>query len=368
MSKAPNLLIFLCIYAISGLLSLKAFSLAEEPQKISPETDPRLIRSFQLDNAPENWNEPVINLLVVGRDAPMELPFPMIDREDGTSVKRLASRGDATLLISMNRLTGKTTIFTLERDIADSGDNNEILTHQYILRGRGHFVRLVKNRVTSMIQQMKQERQFLSAQNQLHIQGILELDFESFKKILTNVRENILSSAKVAWAFRAHSSELMSLLQDEKAVLKKLRARKQFKAASYQRSLDHAMFVSSILGLISYTRVESAEKDFLSADIFRKSFESLSRTFNYNDLLRHMNTANGASVLDMAGYSNGESQVDIHLLGVHPEASASLINGKIKARLPEGAPLSDTLLLKLRKEPGQVFTPKNCSLCSEVKP
>lgn len=62
------------VYLISALISLKAFSLADEPQWISPEQNPTLIRSFNLDNAPENWNDPVIKLLIVGRDSPMALP------------------------------------------------------------------------------------------------------------------------------------------------------------------------------------------------------------------------------------------------------------------------------------------------------
>ncbi len=346
-------------------LFAKANGIADEPQVLNPAIDREIIRSIQLNNSPADWQENIINILLIGQDGLQALPFPWIRREDGTSVKRLSSRADATVLISFNRLSGKTTLFTLVRDNVDASDNNEILTHQYIIKGRGYYLKLVKSRIEKTIRQTGQEKNFLADNDQLHVHGLIEVNFDTFNKILVDVRENLLSSAKAAWALRDHASELLNIFSADTSLLKKLRARQTYAAGSYQRSLNHALFLQSIFGVISYTLVDGNNKDFLSSAFVEKGFNEFSRTFSLNEFLASSQLINSKnSVLEKASYINGKSSADIYLLGVDTESYTTYINGQLNRTISaQGKTSIDRLMTKLSLEPGQILKPKDCMNC-----
>ena len=342
-----------------------ANDIAEEPQVLNPTIDREIIRSFQLNNSSADWQEDVINILMVGQDGQQALPFPWIRREDGTSVKRLSSRADATVLISFNRRSGKTTLFSLVRDTIDASDNNEILTNQYIIKGRGYYLKLVKSRIEKTIRQTGQEKNFLAAGDQLHIHGLIEINFDTFNRILIDVRENLFSSAKAAWALRDHTAELLNIFSSDTGILKKLRARQNYAAGSYQRSLNHALFLQSIFGVLSYTLVDGAEKDFLSSAFVAKGFNEFSRTFSLTEFLTRSQLINSKkSVLEKAGYLNGKSSADIYLLGVDIESYTTYINGQLNRTISaHGKNSIDRMMTKLSLEPGQILKPKDCMNC-----
>lgn len=343
----------------------QASDIAEEPQALDPMIDQKLIRSLKLDNSVKDWNEPVINILLVGQDGQLELPYPYITRENGSQVKRLSSRADASIVLSFNRMTGKISLFSIERNNTDPNANNEIITHQYITKGRKIYIQKVKERVEKVVHQLGIESQVLASNNKLHIHGLLELDFQAFKKLVINLRQNILSSAQLAWAFKAHSIELMSLLKEDQQILRKLRARQNFQSASYQRSLNHALFLSSVFGIISYSLMESDQKKLFDFPVIVSSFEELSRTFNLKQLLSSLKLIGGDShVLERNGFRNGLSTTDVYLLGVDSESYASYTSGQLKVNVPASAKNTiDELMFKLDPEAGQFLKVKDCSAC-----
>ncbi len=342
-----------------------AADLAEEPQVLDPIVDQKLIRSFNLNNSSTDWNDSIINILLVGQDGQLELPYPFIKRENGAQVKRLSSRADASIVLSFNRMTGKTTLFSIERNNADPSANNEIITHQYVINGRKKYIERVKSRVETVVRQLGIESQVLAANNQLHIHGLLELDFQAFKKIIINLRENIVSSAQLAWAFKGHSIEIMSLLKEENQILRKLRARQNFQSASYQRSLNHALFLSAMLGIMSYTQMESSEKNLFQFPVVTRSFDELSRTFGLQQLLTSLKLKDGEGhVLERNGFKNGISTTDVYLLGVDLESYASYTSGQLKVNVPARAKNTiDELMFKLDISAGQFLKVKDCSVC-----
>lgn len=359
-SKLVQMLVFLLIPIFA-----QASDIAEEPQALDPMIDQKLIRSLKLDNSVKDWNEPVINILLVGQDGQLELPYPYITRENGSQVKRLSSRADASIVLSFNRMTGKISLFSIERNNTDPNANNEIITHQYITKGRKIYIQKVKERVEKVVHQLGIESQVLASNNKLHIHGLLELDFQAFKKLVINLRQNILSSAQLAWAFKAHSIELMSLLKEDQQILRKLRARQNFQSASYQRSLNHALFLSSVFGIISYSLMESDQKKLFDFPVIVSSFEELSRTFNLKQLLSSLKLIGGDShVLERNGFRNGLSTTDVYLLGVDSESYASYTSGQLKVNVPASAKNTiDELMFKLDPEAGQFLKVKDCSAC-----
>jgi hypothetical protein len=262
-------------------------------------------------------------------------------------------------------MTGKTSLFSIERNNADPTANNEIITHQYIINGRKKYIQRVKNRVETAVRQLGIESQVLASNNQLHIHGLLELDFQAFRKIINNLRENIVSSAQLAWAFKGHSLEMMSLLKEDNQILRKLRARQNFQSASYQRSLNHALFLSSMLGIMSYTQMESGEKNLFQFPVVTNSFNELSRTFSLNQLLNSLKLiGTEGHVLERNGFKNGFSTTDVYLLGVDVESYASYTSGHLKVNVPLRAKNTiDELMFKLDVSAGQFLKVKDCSSC-----
>ncbi len=356
-----KILIMLCTF-------ISAFSLAdiaEEPQTLNPFLDKKLIQSFQLDNSVQNWKESVVNILLVGQDGQMPLPFPYINRENGDQIRRLSSRADATVLLSFNKDTGQTTLFSLQRDNVDISDQNEILTHQYILKGRRYYLNLVKNRIEKTVRQLHQEKLFFAPDQKLHIHGMVELDFQTFTNLLTHLHSDLLSTAQLAWGLRAHSVELLNLLNPDNDALKKLRARKNYLSGSYQRSLNHALFISSVLGILSYTMVDSNEKNFLDLSVLQEIFSTLSRTFALGELVQNLKMRDQkTSVLEKNGFHQGVSQVDIYLLGVDTESYALYKSGKLFVNISDrGLQANDRLLRNLDVQLGQFLKVKDCDLC-----
>lgn len=345
--------------------SVQAADLAEEPQVLNPKIDQKLIRSLKLDNSPKDWSDPVINILVVGQDGQLELPFPYIQRENGTQVKRLSSRADATILLSFNRNTGKTTLFSVERNNIDIASKNEILTHQYVLKGRKTYIRLVKERIQKTVVQLGLENEIMTADRQLHVHGLLELDFLAFRKMISNLRENILSSAQLAWALKGHAVELSSLMKEDNSILRKLRARQNFASASFQRSFNHVLFMNSLFGILSYTQVDSGEKNLFKFPVLIQSFEELSRTFTLQQFLSSLELLSSSGhMLDRNGFKNGVSPTDIYLLGVDTESYASFISGQLKVNVPaRAANTIDQLMYQLSVEAGQFLKVKDCAAC-----
>lgn len=346
-------------------LFLFAGDIAEEPQVLDPVIDQKLIRSLKLDNSAKDWNDNIINILLVGQDGQQVLPYPYITRENGTQVKRLSSRADASIVLSFNRMTGKTSLFSIERNNADPTDHNEIITHQYIINGRKKYVQRVKERVEQAVHQLGIESQVLAINNQLHIHGMLELDFQAFKKMISNLRENMMSSAQLAWAFKGHSIELMSLLKDDNQILRNLRARQNFQSASYQRSLNHALFLSSAIGLVSYTQVDAGAKNLFELPVVAHSFAELSRTFSLTQLLNSLRLVGAEGhMLERSGFQNGLSTTDVYLLGVDTESYASYTSGQLKVNVPLRAKnTTDQLMYKLDVTAGQFLKVKDCSGC-----
>ncbi len=357
--------LFQIIVLLFTPIFLHAGDIAEEPQVLDPVIDQKLIRSFKLDNSAKDWNDAIINILLVGQDGQQVLPFPYINRENGTQVKRLSSRADASIVLSFNRMTGKTTLFSIERNNADPTDHNEIITHQYIINGRKKYIQRVKDRIEKAVHQLGIESQVLAVNNQLHIHGLLELDFQAFKKIVSNLRENMMSSAQLAWAFKGHTIEMMSLLKDDNQILRNLRARQNFQSASYQRSLNHALFLSSALGLMSYTQVDAGAKNIFEFPVVARSFEELSRTFSLNQFLSSLKLVDTEGhMLERNGFKNGLSTTDVYLLGVDSESYASYSSGQLKVNVPLRAKnTTDQLMYQLDVTAGQFLKVKDCSGC-----
>ncbi len=227
------------------------------------------------------------------------------------------------------------------------------------------YIQRVKERVEKIVHQLGLESQVLASHNQLHIHGLLELDFQAFKKLINNLRENIVSSAQIAWAFKGHSIEMMSLLKEDNQILRKLRARQNFQSASYQRSLNHALFLSSMLGILSYTQMESGEKNLFQFPVITNSFNELSRTFSLNQLINNLKLIGGEGhVLERNGFRNGISTTDVYLLGVDSESYASYTSGQLKVNVPSRAKNTiDELMFKLDVGAGQFLKVKDCSAC-----
>jgi hypothetical protein len=92
-SKFVQLFMVLLLPAI-----LQAGDITEEPQVLDPVIDQKLIRSFRLDNSTKDWADAVINILLVGQDGQLELPFPYITRENrctGETIKFKSRRIDS---------------------------------------------------------------------------------------------------------------------------------------------------------------------------------------------------------------------------------------------------------------------------------
>lgn len=350
-------------------MSINAFAfqqIANEAQFIMPSTHSKFIKSLNLNNQSSDWKDSIINIVIVGKDKPMELPYPQIQTENGME-NRLASRGDANLLISINKIQRTITLFSMVRDTPDLTDNNEILTHQYLLKGRQYYLNLVKNKVSTFAKSQGLSSQLgIDKGKELKIHGLLEIDFSSFNNSIRLIKTNLISSATLAWNFKAHISELLNVLSNEKSILRELRARKNYSAGGYQRSYNHGLFVQNILGIVAYTIEDNNDVSFLKNPVIQGAFNEMSRTFELNDLLNSLETSKDNSLLKKAYYIKDYSMIDHYLLGILNTSFLKMSQGRALVVLSPNLSRSENpldLLLEKVKTDFNFIQPKNCYQC-----
>ena len=320
--------------------------------------------SLGLNNSVTDWKESVINILIVGKDGKSIFPYPNIVDENGRTVERLASRADATILLSFNKVTQKTTLFSLVRDNY-SNQYNEILTHIYILNGRSAYIEEVKKRVKAMALQNSQFRDVFAADNQVHIHGMIEIDFQEFMDIVDKIKSPnyFVDGLKFIWSIKSRAKDLFALLDNRHALLKLLRARQNHPAGSYQRSLNHALFLNSVMALAGYSVTESGEKSFYQNSLVQDIFKGLSRTFDLEQLRESLNLKNlHKSMLETVCIKNAISNSRLVLLGISDHAYAILDQGRL-SYLNDQKYATDSLLQNLEFNLIELMKVESASTC-----
>ena len=349
------------VFVLSALLAPgTAFARAPEPATIDPVKDAAYLATLGL--ASQDWSDQIINILIVGQDGQTTYHKDMRHvRPSGEKIEDLSSHADGNMLLSFNKKTGTVSILSLYRGYLVHDDkwvgvddtpaavpegqfSNRYLANYYLYAGRAKYVAYAREALDSFIRSRRLEKTYLM-NDTLKIHGLVETNFDGFKSAMNQFIDYFGSSAKIAWAMKGHSSQLFTMLTDRtkimaelrsqpafqvmtekrkaelaedpaRAMLGTLRERVKYEGGGYQRSFNHAKFVSYILGLIGYTMAEADFADFLKEPAISKAFGTFSRSFELSTFDKNLRMKDrGLHMIARTGFQNGESQMYLIQIG-----------------------------------------------------
>lgn len=315
-------------FVLGSILIHPAIADPCEPQTLDPVRDLDLIREIGLPATLEP-SDTRLNALVIGQD-----------RRAGKAkhTDNLASRGDAIEVLSIDRRTGKTTVFSFYRgnlapsscwvDVTDSGGAPVVRGEQYLANlyrfgQRKKFVpcieRLMEGHLTA-----GDLKEFLD-EGGFEIDTILETNFVSFRALAWSAFDAIAADPlHLGWMYLGHSTRLVGAANNRAAIrnalmpsgdlLTNLRERHAYDAQGYQRAFNHAKFLVTALGYAAFG--ENAETEHSHLSHFRLLFnQHVSASHPFAQLEQALTGPDGRSLLTHAGYESGASTVDIYQFG-----------------------------------------------------
>lgn len=367
---------YILFSAIAFMLSVAAEARPVEPEKIEPAVDTAFVATLGLATQEQDWNDPIINILVVGQDARGGYQSGSKYRRNGQMVPGLGSRADGNLLLSFNKTTGQVSILALYRGmmvpdsfwsgVADTpGPVTDAVTgavtpsgelylaNYYVIAGRAKYVGFVRSTFETFMTQHQLQNQYFS-NGHLKIHGLVETGFAGFKGAINDFFTYFGSSVKVGWAMKGHAaafaeifakkSEIISELTIQAsddgiaksgisdATLKAMRERHAYSAGGYQRSFNHAKFFTSVFGFFGYTMAEAQFPDILKEQVIDTIFQKFSRTFDLALFDSHLRTDDrGLHMLARTGFQKGASPVYVVQMGATTGSYAVYQNGAFKA-------------------------------------
>lgn len=357
-----------------ALFSHAVFARAPEPAKMDPVRDAAYIATLGVAQA--NWDDPIINILIVGQDGQTDFHKGMkYVRPTGERVEDLSSHADGNMLLSFNKRSGQVSIMSLYRgyivreenwvDVDEappvevkSGLTNRYLANYYLYAGRVKYMKFAREAFEAFIRSRQLEKQYFAADGRLRIHGVVETGFDGFKSSMNQFIEYFSSSAKILWAMKGHTGTLIEIFRDRDKLLQELRAqpgfqvmtdkrksevgsdparailgtlreRQKYEGGGYQRAFNHSKFISHVLGLIGYTMAEAQFPDFLREPAIDNAFQTFSRTFDLKtfDAKLRMPDRN-LHMITRTGFRNGESPMYLIQIGTSISNYAVFSNGR----------------------------------------
>lgn len=350
-----------------------------EPGKMDPARDAAYISTLGIHN--QNWNDPIINILIVGQDAQTSFhKGVMYTRPNGQKVPDLTSHADGNMMLSFNKRTGEVSIISLYRGYIVheehwasvpeappaamvAGLTNRYLANYYLYAGRAKYLSYAKGALDSFIRSRRLEKQYL-INDELRIHGVVETGFDGFKSAMGQFLDYFGSSATIAWKMKGHAGTLFQIFRNRddlmrelrsqpgyqamtekrkqeladdpsRVILGTLRERQNYEGGGYQRAFNHSKFISYVLGLVGYTMAEADFVDFLKEPAIVKAFETFSRTFDMKTFDSNLRTSDrGLHMMARAGFRAGESPMYLIQIGtsisnyaVYNAGKFAVING-----------------------------------------
>ncbi len=342
---------------LSVLVAANAQARPTEPGRIDPVKDAAYVSKLGLSQ--NDWNDSIINILVVGQDARGGYHrASRYTRPSGETVAGLGSRADGNLVVSFNKTTGQVSTLVLYRGmivpdsywlgvedappLADASQSERYLANFYLIAGRAKYLQFVQATLESFVIQKKLEAQYLTG-GRLKIHGTLETGFDGFKSAMTQFVTYFSSSAKVAWAMKGHAGAFFEIyrnrdklmtelvVRESEVTLTALRERHKYAAGGYQRSFNHATFISSVMGFFAYTMAEAEFTDILREPAIVNAFNVFSRSFDLATFDSRLRLADrNLHVLARTGFQKGVSPIYVIHLGSVPGTFALFQNGQLK--------------------------------------
>lgn len=358
---------------------LAASARPTEPGKMDPANDAAYISTLGLHT--QNWNDPIVNILIVGQDAQTTFHKGMLHtRPNGQKVPDLTSHADGNMMLSFNKRTGEVSIVSLYRgylvheenwaDVSEappaatvSGLTNRYLANYYLYAGRAKYLAYSKAAIDAFIRSRHLEKQYL-INDELRIHGMVETGFEGFKGAMGQFIDYFGSSATIAWKMKGHAGTLFQIFRNRDELMRELRSqpgyqamtakrkqelandpsrvilgtlreRQNYEGGGYQRAFNHSKFISYVLGLVGYTMAEADFADFLKEPAIEKAFETFSRTFDMKTFDTNLRMADrGLHMITRAGFRDGESPMYLIQIGtsisnyaVYNAGKFAVING-----------------------------------------
>lgn len=345
---------------LAGFHSSVSNARPAEPAILDPVKDAAFIKNCGI--ATNDWSEPIINILIVGQDGQTTYrKDSTYTRPNGEKVADLSSHADGNMLLSFNKRTGTVSMLSLYRGyIVQDQDwsgipdtpapvpaghySSRYLANYYLYAGRARYVAYVRGALETFVKSRRLEKTYFSG-NGIKIHGIVETGFDGFKSAMNQFIDYFGSSAKIAWAMKGHTSQLMQMFANRanimaelrsqpafqamtakrkaelasdpaRAILGTLRERVNYEAGGYQRSFNHAKFISYVLGLVGYTMAEGEFIDFLKEPALEKAFGTFSRSFDLSTFDKNLRLADrNLHMIARAGFSGGESQMYLVQIG-----------------------------------------------------
>jgi hypothetical protein len=369
------------VFSFLALSAAGSVALARptEPALIEPAKDAAYLASLGLDS--NDWGDSIVNILIVGQDAQTTYHKGMKHvRPNGERTDELSSHADGNMMLSFNKRTGQVSIISLYRGylvhdedwagvedtpavIPPPGLSERYLANYYLYAGRAKYLTYARAQLELFIRSRKLERQYLT-NDRLKIQGLVETDFGGFKKAMNQFMDYFGSSARVLWALKGHAGTLIEMLTNRtaimaalrseegfqkmtpkrqaelandpaRAILGTLRERRRYDGGGYQRSFNHAKFISYVLGLVGYTMAEAEFPDFLQEPAIATAFGTLSRSFDLKTFDQNLRLPDrNLHMIARAGFQNGESPMYLINVGtsignyaVYNAGKFAVING-----------------------------------------
>lgn len=362
------------ITSLLGAVTFFTVSMGEartvEPEKIDPIRDAKFVSTLGLSGSDADWNDSIINILIVGQDARGGYQSGSRYRAaSGEVVPGLGSRADGNVLFSFNKEKQQITILAIYRGVtvadtfwagvadtpgpvtdlatgAMSPSGERYLANYYAIAGRAKYISFVRSTFEEfMVKQQLQDRFFTGGRLKIH--GLVEANFKSFKGAFSQLASAFQSSLKVGFAMKGHATAFGTILMDRSKIMSELtiqdtddmgdaavtalRARKQYKAGGYQRSFNHAKFFTSVFGFFGYTMAEAEAPDILQEQAIVNVFNMFSHTFDlslFDSRLRLPDR--NLHILARSGFKNGASPVAVIQLGQTTSSYAIYQDGKFK--------------------------------------
>ncbi|CAN5444837.1 hypothetical protein BH10BDE1_BH10BDE1_06410 [soil metagenome] len=351
-SAVSSIVRSLIAISVVASISSKGEARPSEPALIEPAKDAAYLATLGLDS--NAWGDTVVNILVVGQDGQTSFHKGQKHiRPNGEKTNDLSSHADGNMLLSFNKRTGQVSIISLYRGYlvhdddwagvedtpavaAPSGMSERYLANYYLYAGRAKYLTYARSQLELFIRSRRLEKQYLT-NDRLKIQGLVETDFGGFKKAMNGFMDTFSSSLRVAWAMKGNAGALFEMMTNRgdimralrseegfqkmtpkrqaelandpaRAILGTLRERQRYDGGGYQRSFNHAKFISYVLGLVGYTMAEAEFPDFLKEPAIVKTFETLSRSFDLKTFDQNLRLPDrNLHMITRAGFNNGES-------------------------------------------------------------
>jgi hypothetical protein len=386
------------LLAISFILAMPMAASARgtEPNTIDPVKDAAYISTLGLSGS--DWNDPIINIMIVGQDALNVAQRPNHVRPNGEHTTDLSTHADSDMLLSFNKRTGIVSILSIYRGYIVSDDQwagvtetptiptDRYLANYYLYAGRVKYIDFARHTLEGFIRSRHLERQYFAG-DRLKIHGLIETGFDGFKAAINSFMTSVRSTLSIAsasssqlWPLAkifANHDELLSELRSQggyevmtekrkeevgqdpsRAILGTLRERQRYPAGGYQRAFNHAKFVSYVLGYVASFMADGNLANFLQEPAIISTFNGFSRTFslaNFDSALRTRDR--GLHMIARTGFRDGVSPMYIVQIGT--TISGYAVYNKGQAAIVDGT----GFIQRLKPDIQLIPKPNDCTSC-----